>query len=91
MNPSQGKDRVTPVSPRLSGGSDIRAKGVWPWQRADKLQVDGLEDVHRSIGAPTEDGVFRQRQRVGHTSLKAGHKCHLVADGSFHPITGDYL
>lgn len=76
-NPFQGKD-LTPGSPCLSDGSSVRAKRVWPWQRAGKLQVDGLEDVHRSISAATEDGVFRQRQRVGRTGLKAGHECYRL-------------
>lgn len=67
---------------------------MWPWQRADKAQVHGLKDVHRSIRAATEDGVFRQTQRVGRASLKAGHKRRLTVSGSFHPgdrggTTGD--
>lgn len=82
---------ASPVSPCLSDGCTVRAKRVRPWQRAAKVQVGGLEDVHHSISAATEDGVFRQTQRVGRTGLKAAHEHCLTVSGWFHPITEAWI
>lgn len=74
VEPFQGEDHATPASPRLRDGSSVPAQRVRPRQRADELQLGGLEDVHSSISAAAEDAAIRQRQRVGRAGLEAGRK-----------------
>lgn len=73
------KGRLTPSSPGLGDGRDVRAERVGPRQRADKVQVNGPEGAHCSISAATEDHVLGQRQGMGRACLQGRtRKTHRI-------------
>lgn len=70
-------------SPGLGDGRDVRAEGVRPRQRADKVQVDGAEGSNGPVSTAAEDQILRQRQGVGHARLQGqdttGTSAHCTA------------
>lgn len=42
-----------------------------PGQRAEEVQVRGVEQAHGAIGTATEDVVLAHRDTMGHSGLQA--------------------
>lgn len=58
-------------SPGLSDAGNVCPQGVGTGQRAEKVQVRGVEEAHGAISTATEDVVLAHRDAVGHSSLQA--------------------
>lgn len=58
-------------SPGLSDAGNVCPQGVGPGQRAEEVQVGGIEEAHGAIGTATEDVVLAHRDAVGHSGLQA--------------------
>lgn len=58
-------------SPGLSDAGNVCPQGMGPGQRAEEVQVGGVEEAHGAIGTATEDVVLAHRDAVGHSGLRA--------------------